>query len=259
MWVQEKYADLAKSKRKGKLSVLTLPKSTKGVNVLDSTYKLNIKPKSLEFVKGNNAYILSDEIGICDTTHFSFFFTDDFMCVCVLKGLIYVKDENGDIFSINQKNKIVKYDSNPERIVWKSMSDLRVFVNYTLETRYNLITETDKRNYANNLIFTAQADFVYNNSKLFTLRFTELSEAISGSFNFEVKEKIEEKISKPFVADEKDVYEDEIVESKKSRKRSKYDDMDADDDDEYDELDEFSSSMHEISIFNDYASLDDPV
>ena len=99
--------------------------------------------------------------------------------------------------------------------------------------------------------------FVYNNSKLFTIRFTELSEAIGGSFKFEIKEKIEEKVSKPFVEDEKDIYTDESKEHKKSKKYSMYDMGDEDED--YDDTDELSGSMHEISIFSDYTSLDEPV
>jgi hypothetical protein len=257
MWIQPKYASLTKSKRKGKLGVLTLPKVPKGSSLVDSAFKLNIKPKSLDFVKGNNAYILSDEIGICDKTQFSFFFTDDFMCICVLKGLVYVKDEKGAIYSINQKNKIVEYEANPERIIWKSMSDLHVFVNYVMQSKYNLIKEVDKRNYANNLLFSVEAEYVYSNSKLFTIRFTELSEVIGGSFNFEIKEKIEEVVSKPFVEDEKDIYTDNSKEYTKSKKYSMYD-M-GDDDEDYDDVDELSGSMHEISIFNDYSSLDEPV
>ena len=263
MWINEKFLDTQKLKRDGKLVSLTLPK---GAKVLENTYKLNIKPKSLEFVKGNNAYIISDEIGISEGVTFSFFFMSDCLCACVTEGLLYVKDENGNIFSINHKNKIVKSDNKIDKIIWKSVKDMRDYVFYITQGKYNLISPTETQMYEDNLLYTAKADYVPAQGNLFTIKFVEVSEALGGSFKFIVKEKIEQKReNKPLIDEDKYLYAEEdsyTSKSRKVKKPSKYSISDdkGDEMDDYDEgMEDLSESMHEINIFNDYTSLDEPV
>lgn len=247
MWIQGKYGSLKKFTRGGKLISLTLPKDTK---ISQNLYSLNVKAKSLDFIKGKDTYILSDEIGIADDVEFSFFFLDEILCIQLNKGFLYLKETNGTISSINQKHKIQSSTLKEGKIIWKSLNDLKVFANYVIKDKYNLISEADIKNYRNNLMFTVKSSFESNQGNLFTLKFLKISEEIGGSFNFEIKEKIEKKISAPIDVKENNLYEDKTY--KKSKKYNEYDEFEDSED-----SDEVSSSMHEIDIFNDYVPLDD--
>ncbi len=263
MWIQEKFEEGQKLKRSGKLTSLTLPK---GAKLKESAYKLNIKPKSLDFVKGNNAYIISDEIGISDEVSFSFFFLDDCMCVCVTEGLLYVRNTDGTIYSINHKNKMVKSDSKVDKIIWKSMTEMRDYTKYITQGRYNLVQMKDISEYENNLLYSAKSNFVPAQGNLFTIRFPEISEALGGSFKFVVYEKVNKEVKtdpKAFNDVDEDKYlyaEEDSYKVKRGKKPTKYSMSDDKEDmDDFDDVEDLTGSMHEINIFNDYTSLDEPV
>ena len=252
MWVQEKFLVNKKFKRIGKLATLTLPKDVK---FKENLYKLNIKAKSLDFVKGNHMFIISDEIGISDKAEFELFFMEDCMCFRLIKGLLYVRDSEGKVFSINTKHKIVEYCQSLDKIIWKNMSNLKTFVEYVLESKYHLSSFGDKKQYMHNLLFTVVSEYNPYDCKLFTIRFTNLSEEIGGSFNFEIKEKKETVfVGAPVGSEDKenDLYSQEQVITK-SKKNIRYDE----DEDLDDDMDGLPDSMHEISIFNYYTSIDD--
>lgn len=250
MWIQDKYININKYKRDGVLSYLTLPKSTK---VREELYKLNIKSKSLDFVKGKDVYIISDEIGISENVSFSYFFVNDFLCIKLIKGNLYVKDENNKVFSINNKNKIVEYTSDIKYIEWKTKSEFEDFSNFFTKNKYNLISEIDKRSYVNNLLFIVETEYKYNVNKLFNFKLKEIKESIGGSFEFVVKEKVEEKPSTYNILLNEDKYLYEEEKKKESKKFSLY----PDEDEDIDEYDEISSNLHEIDLFKEYSSIDD--
>lgn len=262
MWIQDKFNDSQKLKRAGKLTSLSLPKGTK---IREGAFKLNIKPKSLEFVKGNNAYIISDEIGIAEDVSFSFFFLDDCLCACVTEGLMYVRDSEGTTYSISHKNKVNKSDNKIDRIIWKSVTEMHDYTKYVTMAKYNLVSTREIKDYEDNLLYSAKASFVPAQGNLFTIKFNEISEAIGGSFKFIVKEKIEVVVKtdvKSLPEDDKYLYaEEDSYKVKRGKKPTKYSmsDEKSDDMDDYDEVDDLTGSMHEINIFNDYTSLDEPV
>ena len=249
MWIQEKYGGVKKFTRKGKLISLTLPKDTK---VSQSLYELNIKAKSLDFVKGKDTYILSDEIGIADDVEFTFFFTDDLLCIKLNKGSLYVKETNGAVNTINQKHKMQESTLKPEKVIWKTMADLMVFANYVVKGKYNLVNEMDVKQYRNNLLFTAKASFEPAQGNLFTMKFNKISEEIGGSFNFEVKEKIEHKVEAVV-----DIKEDSLYDDKGYKGSKNYNSYDSDEFEDSEDSNELTSSMHEIDIFNYYVPIED--
>lgn len=251
MWLQEKYKGVKKFTRTGKLTSLTLPKDTK---MLQSLYELNIKSKSIDFIKGKDTYLITDEIGIADDVEFTFFFNADCLCIKLNKGVLYVKEEDGTVNSVGMKHKIHTSTLKADKIIWKTIEDLKVFANYVVKSKYNLTSDMDVNHYRNNLLFGVKTSFEPSQGNLFTIKFTKISEEIGGSFKFEVKEKIEIPVNSnvSFV----DLKENNLYEDKIGKSSQGYDSYN-DDYDDSDDSNELSSSMHEIDIFNDYVPLDD--
>ena len=253
MWIQEKYKGVKKFTRKGKLASLSLPKDAK---LSQSSYELNIKAKSMDFIKGKDTYILTDEIGIADDVELTFFFNIEGLCIKLNKGTLYVKEADGTVSSVSMKNKIQTSTLKADKITWKTVDDLIVFANYVIKSKYNLISEMDVRQYRSNLLFTMKTSFEPAQGNLFTVRFTKISEEIGGSFNFDVKEKIEKPVVTSYIdPKENNLYEDKV--GKHSKHSNDYDDSFEDGYDDSEDTDELTSSMHEIDIFNDYVPLDD--
>lgn len=242
MWVQKKFCDLSVSQRKGFLNTLSLPKDNKDISKL---YNLRIKAKSLDFVKGKSFYIITDNIGFCDNTEYSLFFTDDFMVIEVKKGRVYVKDIEDKIFSIDSKNKVSLYESNKDKIIWKSKDEMLNYCFYFAGLKYNLESVMEKKEYVSNLFFILKSSFYLNENSLFTIQPLKYKEDLGGKFKFVVKEK---KVVEPQTIPD---YEDKM-EKELAGKSKDYYDMDDLADDDMDDFEDMPLSLHEIDIFKDY-------
>ena len=262
MFVQKKFEKVKTLERKGILSKIALPKDVKTDT---KTYMLRAKPRTMELVKGNGSFAITDEVGFCEGVEFSLIFTNECMLIEVLKGKIYVREDDS-VFTLDKAGKLAKFKGSVEKIIWKSLSEMYDYTLHFVGVKYNLENYTIRKEYVNNLMFELFSSFVYSDCKLFTIRPLKYHESIGGKFKFEVKEKIEIKESYPVEYESNSIKEDEMEEDKLSvtmkgfigkSKKNLYDleNENYDRDDDVVELeDEISIDLHEIDIFKDYNS-----
>ncbi len=245
MWIQNGYTEVKKFDRAGILSSLILPKDSKKDNNL---YKLAIKSKNLELVKGSDTYILSNEIGIQDTADFTFFFLNDLLCVKLEKGSLFVKDTDGEIYSINNKHKMTKLTIKEDKLIWKSLNDFIDLTNCMIKDKYNVYSPIELSNYRNNLIFSVRSSYSVTQSCLFTIKFLNISEKIGGSFEFKVYEG-----RKPINTDHFEIPDEMSANSKAYNKSYSSEGVEnEDDDDDADDVNAIINNIHEVDIFSEW-------
>lgn len=188
MWIQKKFKNCKKYERNGVIAVVKMPKCT-DFNNRNFNLKISKKSKEINIVDGTNSIVITDEIGIGNKVHFSLLFIKEAMVVIINKGNLYVRDENGKIFIINNKGIICDYTGDCSDIIWKNREYFIDSLGIIVGSKYNLVKRVEKLQYINNLIFSLSAYFKFYNNSLFGLSVLNMNTAIGlNEFKFIVKE-----------------------------------------------------------------------
>lgn len=267
MLVQDKYKKIKKFSHTGIISSLSVPTDA-SVGNKKVDLQISGKSKTMKLCEGKSVFVISDVIGISENTEIVIFYLDDVVVLELVKGFIYVPNEDGTINVINAKNKIRvlnKEIEDIETISWKTRDDMFYYCSHLVEGRFNLVDALDVKSYTNNLMFHLKLSYSLKENSLFSMNLLDVFYGLGvGQFNFEVKEPISKAEN---LEVEEPIFNDDYILDKNKKKAYKqgkdidYSDYEYDyssDDEYYSEKDVvLPYNMHEVDIFNDYNSEDE--
>lgn len=260
MWLPEDIKKRKKFKRIGLLKTLVLPKLS-DLEDKKNDIKINTKTKSIEVVLGKHVYALTNEFGVSELSEFSLFFIDDYVVVELQKGCLYLKEGSDKIVILDSKNRKSEYLNDRDKIYWKTSLELLNYCRSMTAHKFNLVKEKEIADYTSNLIFTFKSSYDLNQGKLYTLKLEDYYYDLGiDKFKYEKKEKLVDtkviELKEKSSFKEEDLSETTEVEKlkaiKKRNTKALSDSIDEDDED-IEEI-EMLPYMHEVDIFNDYAS-----
>lgn len=147
--------------KRTKGSVLTELVAPNGINgATHCDFTLDEATKQIKFEVQNNGgspYIITEEFGVCEESQINCFFVKDGVVIELIVGKLYLKDENGNITSIDDNGVVQKVTLGSKRICWFDYHEylrhnLRVQVAYKFNIPENRVALIDE--YINNLAFT---------------------------------------------------------------------------------------------------------
>lgn len=140
------------------------------------SYDMDIDNKSgvITFTEGETVYIIADEFGVKEETKVNLFFVNGAVVMELTCGLIYLKGENGVIYTVNETEEI-NYVKDDPKVIWVTAERLHDLAKIVTTNRYALPDEATIEAYVANLAYTVilENQVWKNMSDCFRARFVD--------------------------------------------------------------------------------------